>query len=68
LKRNTEGKKKEKQDSKKERKRRTCSTENCRGSTQQNYYMGGERRNTSRNIGKDWKKIGSDGREIHSLK
>jgi len=30
--------------------------------------MGGGRRNMSRNIGKDWKKIGGDGKGIHSLK
>jgi len=63
-----EGKKKKKQGGKKGRKRRTCSTENCWGSTWQNYYMGGGRRNMSRNIGKDWKKIGGDGKGIHSLK
>jgi len=47
-----EGKKKKKQGSKKWRKRRMCSTENCQGSTQQNYYMDGGRGNMSRSIGK----------------
>jgi len=68
LRRNTEEKKKKKQGGKKGRKRRTRSTENFQGSTWQNYYTGGERRNTSRSIGKGWKKIGGDGKGIHLLK
>ena len=47
-----EVKKKKKQGSRRGRKRRMCSTENYWGSTWQNYYMGGGRRNMSRSIGR----------------
>jgi len=52
LKRNTEEKKRKKQGSKKQKKIKGCLTGGCQGNIQQNYCMGGERRNMSRSIGK----------------
>jgi len=62
------GEKKKKHSGRRKEKKRTCTTGDCQGSIWQNYYMDGGRRNTSRSIGKGWKKIGSDGKGIHSLK
>ena len=60
MRKNTEGKKRKKQGSKKQRKMERYSAGGYLGSIQQRYCMGGGRRST--NIGRGWKKIGSDGK------
>jgi len=52
LKRNTKGKKRKKQGGKKQRKINGYLAGGCLENIQQDYYMGGGRRNMSRSIGR----------------
>jgi len=63
-----EEKKRKKQGGKKQRKIKGCLAGGCQGSIWQRYCMDGGRRSMSRNIGRDWKKIGSDGKGTHLQK
>ena len=60
-----EGRKKKKQDNKKQKKIEKCSTESFQEDTQLNCSMDGAIRSMIGSIGKGWKKIGKDRKEIH---